>query len=241
MRYRTWLAGLIAVTAVPLTALAADHLDFTGAEGDPTADITDLYAWTSDDASTVRLVLGVAPFATAATELSTATQYVFHITNGPAFGATTGTEERRIVCQPYDDMAIECWVLAEDGTVLDYVSGEATAAAGVTSDSGDVRLFAGARNDPFFFNLDGFNTTRSTVLAAAPSLTFDPAGCPAVDAATSAVLVEQLQSDADGTTAIDDFAGANILAIVLEIDKSLLTRTGNEVLAIWASTHRSPS
>lgn len=241
MRYRTWLAGVIAVTAVPLTALAADHLDFSGAAGDPTADITDLYAWTNDDASRVRLVLGVAPFATAATEFSTATQYVFHVTNGPEFGATAGTEERRIVCQPYDAMAMECWVLGADGAVLDYVAGDTTAAAGVTSDSGDVRMFAGMRNDAFYFNLDGFNTARSTVLAAAPSLTFDAAGCPAVDADTSAALVGQLQADADGSEATDDFAGANILAIVLELDKSLLTRTGNEVLAIWASTNRSGS
>lgn len=239
MRTRTWLAGLAVVIALPVTALAADHLDFPGADADPLADITDLYAWTSDDASRVRLVLGVAPFATADTRWSTATQYVFHVGAGPAFG--TIAEERTIVCQPYTDSELECWVRDTDGTVLDYVGGDASATAGLTSTSGDVRLFAGPRNDAFFFNLVGFNETRAIVLGAAASLSFDAAGCPAIDAATSAALVGQLQSGEGGAAATDTFAGANVLAIVLEVDKSLLTSSGNEILAIWASSHRSPS
>jgi hypothetical protein len=239
MHTRTWLAALLAITAVPLTALAADHLDFPGAAEDPTADITDLYAWTDEGASHVRLALAVAPFATEETRFSTATQYVIHVGNGAAFGATT--EERRIVCQPYTETALECWVIGADDEVLDYVAGDASAEAGITSPSGDVRLFAGPRNDPFYFNLTGFNETREIVLGAASSLTFDAAGCPAIDAETSSALVSQLQHGADGAAATDSFAGAAVLAIVLEIDATLLTRPGNDVLAIWASTHRSPS
>ncbi|MGF1467105.1 MAG: DUF4331 family protein [Sandaracinaceae bacterium] len=223
----------MAVLAVPFAALAADHTDFPDATSDPTADITDLYAWTSDDAATVRLVLDVLPNASSGAGFSTATQYVFHVGNTDAFGGDT--EERSIVCQPYTPTEVECWVLDAGGDVLDYVGGDATPESGITSDSGDVRMFAGQRQDPFFFNLSGFEATRLLVLDAAGGLQFDDAGCPAVDEATATALVTRLQTDGD------TFAGQNILSIVLEVDRSLLTRAGNDILAIWASSHRAPS
>lgn len=237
MRHRILLAGVICTLAIPLVALAADHADYPGADADPLADITDLYAWTSDDAEDVRLVLGFAPGSTASTAFSDATQYVFHVGNGAGFGEIT--EERSIVCQPYSESEIECWVLGADGAVLDYVAGDASSEAGIMSDSGNTRLFAGLRNDPFFFNAAGLGVARNTVLAVAGDLEFDDAGCPTVDEATSGVLVGQLQSSADGGDATNTFGGSNVLAIALEVDKSLLTRDGNETLAVWASTHRS--
>ena len=53
----------VALFAAPL-ALAADHQDGPAATADPAADITDIFAWMSSDASKVNLVMDVFPFAT---------------------------------------------------------------------------------------------------------------------------------------------------------------------------------
>lgn len=232
------LFGGIALVALlcPVAVFAADHGDFAGSANDPTSDITDLWAWTSEDASRVHLVLGVASGATAETQFPTSTQYAFHLTNGPAFAAAG--ESRQVLCQFAELGLLECWVLGPDRAVLDYVSGDPSDPAGLTSESGDLRVFAGLRSDAFFFNGTGFNLTRDTVLAAASSLTFDDAGCPALDEATSTALVTQLGTGAEGAAATNGFTN-NILALVVEVNESLVTRDGNDILSVWASTNRS--
>src|SRR5205085_3071043 len=120
------------------------------------------------------------------------------------------------------------------------VTGDASAEGGLRSRDGKVRVFAGLRNDPFFFNLPGFRATARIVAGAAGSLTFDPAGCPALDAATSAALVGQLQTAPGGGPAVDNFARFNVLAIVVSVSKSLVTRDG-PVVAVWGSTNRRAS
>lgn len=78
------------------------------------------------------------------------------------------------------------------------------------------------------------------MVGAASGLTFDEAGCPALDAATSNALVTQLQTDVGGGAATDFFAGMNVLTIAIEIRKSLVT-PGGPILGIWGSTHRVTS
>ena len=41
----------------------------------------------------------------------------------------------------------------------------------------------------------------------------------------------------NGASATNNFAGAQVLAISIEIDEALLT-TGGDHLSVWASTHR---
>jgi hypothetical protein len=69
---------------------------------------------------------------------------------------------------------------------------------------------------------------------------FDPAGCPTLDAATSAVLVKKLSTDPlstpPGAVAKDFFAGKNVLSIVLSVDKKLLN-AGGPTMSAWASTN----
>src|SRR5262249_9125643 len=142
------------------------------------------------------------------------------------------TKSVDVVCTFDAAQKISCWVGDKD-----YVTGDASAVAGLTSASGKVKVFAGLRDDPFFFNLDGFKHTVSTVEAAAPTLMFDGAGCPAIDAATSAVLVGQLQHDPNGGPPANFFAGKNVLSIVLSIDKTLLTE-GGPIVSMWASTNK---
>lgn len=219
----------------PNLARGADHTDSPAATAEPSADIADLYAWMSADAQDLNLVLTVNPFAGPTTRFSDATQYVMHVASRADFGATT-SDDTSIVCQFYTADELECWVLGDDGSVVDYVEGDPSNTAGLVSASGDLRVFAGPRNDPFFFNLDGFRRTVDTVRGAAGGLSFDAGNCPAVNLETSNALVAQLTTDADDSVATDDFDGANILALVIQVDKGLVT-TGGPILAAWAGTH----
>jgi hypothetical protein len=232
MRAHPLAIALFAAAVAPMRAQAADHVDSPATTAEPAADITDVYAWMSADAARVNLILNVSPFAGADATFSDAVQYVLHVASSAGYGQPQ--MDTRVVCQFYDVMRIECW--AGDA---EYVAGDPSNPAGLASQSGRMRVFAGLRNDPFFFELDGFKHAVETVVAAAGTLTFDDEGCPAVDAATSGVIVGQLQHDGTGGAAHDTFAGANVLAIVVQIDKAVVT-PGGPVLAVWGSTHRAP-
>jgi len=219
----------LAAMLVPTSTQAADHIDAPAAVAEPAADITDLFAWTSADATKLNLVLDVSPFAGPTAAFSDAVQYVFHINSSAAYGEAA--TETLILCQFDAAGAIECWAGDDE-----YVTGDASAEAGLASESAKFKVFAGQRNDPFFMEFTGFTETVAAVVEAAPSLTFDGNGCPALDAQTSGVLVGQLQSGAKGAAATDTFAGANVLSIVVEVDKTLVN-SGGPILGVWSSTH----
>ena len=213
------------------TASAADHADGPRASADPSADITDVFAWMSPDAGRLNLVMDLVRNATPASRFSDSVQYVFHTTSRVSFGAPPSPEVD-VVCVFNRAQKIRCRV----GRRLE-VAGDASDPNGVTSPDGRLSVFAGLRDDPFFFNLAGFRATARAVAAAAGSLTFDPAGCPALDAATSAALVDQLRTAPGGGPPVDNFARFNVLAIVVSVRKSLVTR-GGPIVAVWGGTNR---
>ncbi len=223
------LGGAIALTVA--VATAADHADGPRASADPSADITDVFSWMSPDAQRIFLVMDLVRNAGPGSRFSDSVQYVFHTASRPAFGATAAAAVD-VICQFDRSQRVSCWIGDEA-----FVRGDASSTEGLTTADGRVRVFAGLRDDPFFFNLSGFRETARTVTAATSSLTFDPAGCPALDAATSAALVTQLRSAPGGGPAVDDFARFNVLALVLDVDKALLT-TGGPIVSVWASTNR---
>lgn len=230
---RSWLkwTGFIATLAMASTAVAADHLDSPGPKMDPAADINDVYGFT--DANNLVMAMTVFPVADATSKFSDSVQYAFHLDTGVQFGETT--ESMDVICTFDAAQMISCWVGSKD-----YVTGDASAQGGITSESGMLKVFAGLRGDPFFFNLQGFNDTVLTVEGAAGGLTFDAANCPNVDAATSGVLVGQLQGTNNGADpAVDFFKTLNTLAIVVSIDRSLLN-PDHSLVSIWGSTHRAP-
>jgi Domain of unknown function (DUF4331) len=240
-RLRAGLTAILGAGGLVLLAVvasrAADHIDSPSAIADPTADITDLYAWTTADATKLNLVMNVSPSAGPTATFSEAVAYVVHVASMPSYGSTD-TRETQIVCKFYAPQRIECWAGAE------YVTGDTSTGSVLTSASQRLRVFAGRRNDPFFFELVGFQETVRKVVAAAPSLTFDANGCPAVDPATSALLVKQLQSSGAITSATDNtkpardtFAGANVLSLAIQVDKAVVNERG-PILGIWASTNR---
>lgn len=233
MRKSRWLAALAVVTfamGVGLAA-AADHIDGPQASADPSADITDVFAWMTPDASKVILVMDLVRNADVTSRFSDGVQYVFHTTSSASYGGAKSAEVA-VVCQFDPQQRIECWAGDEA-----YVTGDAGSLSGIPSANGKLRVYAGLRNDPFFFNLAGFRETCRIVTGAASGLTFDAAGCPAVDGATSTALVTQLQSAPGGGPAPDSFAGFNVIAIVAEVDKSILTKNG-PIVSVAAATYR---
>src|SRR5450432_3000004 len=182
---------------------AADHKDGPAATADPSADITDVYAWMSSDKTKVNLVMDVYPNAPAAAMFSDQVLYAFHLNSAATFGGTA--TETKIICGFDTAQKITCWV---GGT--ETVTGDASATTGIMSASGKTKVFAGLRDDPFFFNLTGFKATTADVVAAAagtPPLTLDTSGCPALDAATSTALVTQLKTGTAGAAPTNNFAG----------------------------------
>lgn len=231
---KTWLIAVVvmAIAFLSQPTRSADHIDGPRASADPAADITDVFAWMSPDARTMFLVMDLVRNATSASRFSDSVQYVFHTTSRATFGAAPSPEVT-IICTFNTAQTIQCWA----GNA-EYVTGDASNVNGIVTGDGRFRVFAGLRNDPFFFNLAGFKATGEIVAGAASSLTFDPAGCPALDAATAATLVNQLRTAPGGGPAVDNFAKFNVLAIVVAIDKSLVTQAG-PMVSVWASTNRS--
>jgi hypothetical protein len=221
-----WVLTAAAV-AMPLASFAADHIDAPAATAEPTADITDVYAWMTEDAEKLNLVMNVHHMAGEDAAFSDAVTYVLHVGSGTAYGEEQETME--IVCQFYDKNKLECWAGDE------YVVGDASDPDGLESDGGMMRVFAGRRDDPFFFELVGFKETVKLVVDAAPDLTFTD-GCPAVDEETSAALVDQLQHGVDGAEASNTFEGSSVLSLVIQVDKALVTG-GGPIVGVWGSTH----
>jgi hypothetical protein len=270
---------LLGVALLAAPARAADHGDGT-ASGialalEPAADLNDVFAWMSADASRVYLVMSLFPGASATSRFSDAVKYVFHTASVSTYlGASVA---RDIVCtfSNATPQVASCWLDDPgDASVKAYVTGNAGATAGITSGDGRVRLFAGPRDDPFFFNLAGFRNAASTVAAAlkeaGPTLMgtyikgVDPThpGCPILSAAGRTTVTGYLSHDCTGTGPAVDFfkkpAGTenascttkpalvstmtnntglsgSVLAIVLSVDKALLT-TGGPVLSVWGAT-----
>ena len=244
---RRWV--LAATLLIAPSVRAADHRDGPAAKAAPEADITDVYAWMSADASKMYLILNVSPAATATSKFSDKVSYVVHLNSMAAFGETDPSKIQHVnvICQ-FDASAtqqISCWLGPASttgiGTPTDYVTGDASKTTGLTSQNGKFKVFAGLRDDPFFFNLDGFNTVAGEVEAAAKMTGFqtivDASGCPHLPAATAGKLAGDLAKDPTGGTAKDFFAKLNVLSIVVSVNTADVA-PGGKIVGVWGSTHK---
>lgn len=191
--------ALAMVTTSP--GFAADHLDAPLVRNDPAADINDVYTFVNpNDADELILVMTVSPIANAATRFSDAVVYRLNVTNDDGTSSVTCTFTR-----PDETFLSQQFSCTAPGG--QSVSG----AVGSTEQSGSFRVYAGLRDDPFFFDLQAFN---DTVANEAPAFT-DP-----------------------GT---DFFAGLNTLAIVVGIDSSTFAPLagGDIELKVWGDTARN--
>lgn len=149
-------AALVAVTGHQLTANAADHTDSPGASDDPAADIADLYAWTSAEGR-MTVVLTFAPFGEAGVGATydLNTLYGVHVdTNGD------NTPDQDIWVRfgqnPQGDWGVQAAGLPGEAGAL-----EGAVDSTIEGSAGSM-LFAGLREDPFFFDFEGFGDTLAT-------------------------------------------------------------------------------
>lgn len=143
------------------TAQAADHLDAPWVQADPSTDINDLYAFQSPaDPNNTVLIMTVSPSAGPSSEFNPQAEYRFNIDNN-------GDAEADLVFQFtfLDARGVRNFQpfrfsrYTGSTPVIQITRGErgrthsdATFAGGVTAAA---RLF----DDPFFFDLDGFNNS----------------------------------------------------------------------------------
>lgn len=147
---------------------AADHLDppartnpmATPPGTDRAADIADVYAWHQGTGADARLVVAMsfsgpnAPAADQAVACDRDVLYTIHVDN-----TTDGESEFDIEARFGHDADGTCFVQFSNipGTTEPVV-----AIAEHTLTRGPVRVFAGLRDDAFFFDLAGFQTTLAT-------------------------------------------------------------------------------
>jgi hypothetical protein len=223
---------------------AADHIDSPGAIANPMADITDVYAWNTSDKAKLNLIMGVSPGDPGTRHFDNTVQYVFHVSSTSSIDSQTRTETK-VICTFASDTDAQCWVGDKD-----YVHGDPSNESGMTSDDGKVKVFAGRRADPFFFNLNGFKDVAAFVgsAAASGSLTTDAAGCPNLGAAQGSALRAMLSEGPRGNnthvpcsgSSANCFEDLDVMAIVVQVDLTLLNEGTNKVLAVWGSTHAAP-
>jgi len=238
LRIRPFLAGAAASVVIAAiiherAALSADHMDSPATIADPTVDIADHYAWV--DGQNVILAMTVDPAATGGTLFSDAAEYVFHTSSGYQVGSTPLDYD--VLCTFDMAQTIQCW-----GGTNEYVTGDASKdSSPLASADGKLKVFAGPRADPFFFNRDGFKATVADIVTLIPMAAgagvIDDAGCMWLPPDLASGLTSQLAQSTDGGPPVDAFRTSNVLAIVVSLDRSLVN-AGGPVMASWVSTHK---
>ena len=148
---RLLLRVCIAISILPtIVSHAADHLDAPALDGMGQLDVNDLYAFQSpNDAANSVLIMTVNPFAGVAspTDFGTGVDYEFLIDNtGDAvadltYRATfTGSGSDQMLSLTRSDTALASGAVGETVPV-----------------TGGGMIYAGVFDDPFFFDLAGFN------------------------------------------------------------------------------------
>lgn len=192
---------VLTLGAAPFLASAADHLDAPIVKNNHALDITDIYAFDGANSKDTVLVLDVAPLAgvLSGTQFSTSGSYRMNLdTNGDFVADTVYTTTFSAGGRDHKQAV----TLKRNGTTI------ATGYTGNTIQvAGGGKLFTGKRDDPFFFDLAGYNQLKDSGYTDASGLT-----------------------DSPGT---DFFAGTNILTIVLELPDTAIGASAN----YWASTY----
>jgi hypothetical protein len=158
MLYLSGASAFLALSTTAMVANAADHIDAPISSADPAADISDFYAWSRADQDG-KLLAGITFASAGASEKGAVYDadvlYGIHIDNDAdnqadfdiwvQFGADSkGVWGVRVTGLPGADKA----VVGEVGTVIDAGNG--------------LSVFTGQREDPFFFDFQGYLDTLAT-------------------------------------------------------------------------------
>lgn len=208
MKKKILLGGLLGIALVGGIIYAADHIDAPAVTGpgstSPGNDITDVYAFQSPaDNSKMVFVINtqglLSPAASAAASFPSNVMYELNIDNtgdnvedlviqclvqggkmrvyGPVAVGTPGTTSTVKASGPSTEVAVTAYGAASVTTAIN---------------ANGTRIFAGPRDDPFFFDL-----VRFKEIIAMTQTSFRNPG-------------------------VDSFAGTNVMSIVVEVPKSLL-------------------
>lgn len=186
VRMRAWVAtAALGSTALMLgrpDARAADHIDAPISSGDAAADITDFYAWHRDDR--VIAAMGFAGLDTPGSEgtYDDGVLYGIHVDNDG------DDEPDQTVWVRFGQAPNGDWGVRFEG----LPGGKAEVIGPVNSqlDAGlGLNVFAGVRDDPFFFDFDGFQATLAT-----STLSFDP-GNDSFAATNATMIIVEMSID----------------------------------------------
>ena len=221
---RTATVALLCASAwFATSASAANHLDTPTTVMNPRADLGDLFSWMSADGKQLNLVMTIVGHS-----FSEELTYTFHIDSGTRFGRTTASTA--ITCKFTSMNSVKC--LAGS---MDFAQGDPSPDAGLVSNKGRFKVFAGLRDDPFINNVKGFRAgyeiAAARIRAGVPS---DGAGCPRFDAGTSREILTKFR-EVDGKPATDFLRGWTPSALVISVDRDIVA-IGGDLLALWATT-----
>jgi hypothetical protein len=209
MKFKPQIALFWALTASLLAgppAFAADHRDSPSTDDDPAADINDVYMFRDpNDASKLVLVLSTFPLEDP--RFATSYQYNSDVVFRIGFDLTGTGQFTRLVTARFSKLpdgpgsqqsfTVE---LPDHKIVQGLVTRptiQSPKPAPIITHVNDIKVFAGQRDDPFFFDLIGFNRVVAEINATS------------VNGGPGTV-------DPSLFTGIDSFAGFNVQALVIE-------------------------
>lgn len=219
-------AGALALSA---TVMSADHAESPGADADPAADLADVFIFPSPENNT-RTVAAITFGGRSAPRsridgsfyCDPRVLYTLHIDRADAAGNFDSVPEVDVRVRFARDKDGVC------GMQLENVPGAggtfSGAIEGVFTSNNGLKAFAGLRNDPFFFDAEGY---------AALVASFAGAG-------QSGDVVGAFRL-AGSQPRRDSFAFRNVSAIVFEINTDALSPAVNGVrpkVRFWSTTAR---
>ncbi len=215
--------------AVSAAVMSADHAESPGADADPAADLADVFIFPSPE-NLNRTVAAITFGGRAAPRsridgsfyCDPKVLYTMHIDRADSAGNFDNVPDVEVLARFGKDLDGNC------GLQLENVPGAGGTffgkAEGVFTSSGGTKAFAGLRNDPFFFDAEGY---------AALIASFSGAG-------QSGDVVGAFRLSG-GQPRRDSFAFRNVSAIVFEMSNDALAPAVNGArpkLRAWATTGR---
>ena len=209
--------------------MSADHAESPGADADPAADLADVFIFPAPQ-STTKSVAAITFGGRSAPRsridgtfyCDTNVLYTLHIDRANASGAFDSISDVQIYARFGRNPSGDC------GLQLENVPGAGGTISGpieqVFESPTGLKAFAGLRNDPFFFDAEGY---------AALVASFAGAG-------QSGDVVGAFRLGA-GQPRRDSFANRNVSAIVFEIENNALAPLSGSTrprIRVWATTAR---
>jgi hypothetical protein len=209
--------GLLALGLAAGTALAADHADAPGTKGthgDHAADMTDVFVFRAGGKLVGAINIAGAPAPQTRVDGPHGTfdpQVIFNYNLDTNCDAKPDiTVHVRFGLNSKGEIGVQLENLPGAGATL--VSGPVEK---VNTTPSGLRFFAGRKDDPFFFDFEGFSATEAS---------FDPTN----KTSTGQLLFNNKR---------DSFGGRNITAIVFEMDPAAATQ-GSHKICVFATSGR---